>query len=240
MKQLLFAVLALAALTTNAQKWQNVKGNGNIKTEDRQVGSFTAVENKGSFDVEISYGEPATVRVEADENILPIITTKVQDGKLVISTEKGGFNSSHRLKVYVSMTTIDGLAVRGSGNIHGAGKFVGRGTTQLEVSGSGNLKLSFSEFATVEALVRGSGNMILTDGAIGNLNAAIYGSGNIDSYATTSKNVMAKTNGSGNVKVMVTGSLIAESNGSGNVYYKGSITNVNMKSNGSGKVVKQS
>jgi hypothetical protein len=240
MKQLLLAALMLTALTTNAQKWQNIQGNGNIKKESRTVSSFTAVESNGSFDVELSYGENNTVEVEADENILPVIVTKVESNKLILTTEKGGFSTSHRLKVYVTMAHVEGLVLRGSGNIHGSGAFYNKGTTHLEVGGSGNMKLGFAQFNTVDASIRGSGNIDLTSGNIDNLNAGVYGSGNLNTFSTNSKNVVAKTNGSGNVKVKVSESLNAESNGSGNVYYKGDITNVNIKSNGSGKVVKQS
>ena len=117
MKQFFFVLLSVVTLTATGQKWQNIKGNGNIKTEERQVGNFTGIEDQGSFDVEISYGESNTVKVEADENLLPVITTKVEGSKLVVATEKGGFSSAHRLKVYVTMATIDLIAVKGSGSI---------------------------------------------------------------------------------------------------------------------------
>jgi hypothetical protein len=144
------------------------------------------------------------------------------------------------LKVYVTMTNVEAIVVKGSGNLHGSGAFYNKGTTHLEVGGSGNIKLGFTEFDAVDASIHGSGNIDLTSGTINNLNAAVYGSGNLNTYGVASKNVVAKTNGSGNVKVVVSGSLQAESNGSGNVYYKGDITNVNIKANGSGRVVKQS
>ncbi len=240
MKQLFIALFSIAALTASAQKWQNIKGNGNVKIESRQVGKFTGLEDQGSFDVEITYGESNAVEVEADENLLPIIVTKVEGTKLIVTTDKGGFSSATRLKVHVTMATIDLVSVKGSGSVSGDGGFSNSGTAHFEVGGSGSIRLSFAQFNTAEVSVRGSGSIHLMKGKVDNLNVSSSGSGSVDAYDINSKNVMAKTNGSGNVKVRVTSSLTAESNGSGNVYYKGDITNVNVKSNGSGRVVKQS
>lgn len=240
MKHFFIALFSIAALTASAQKWQNIKGNGNIKTESRQVGKFTGIEDQGSFDVEITYGEGNAVEVEADENLLPVIVTKVVGNKLIISSDKSVFLSAHRLTVHVTMPTIDLISVKGSGSVTGDGGFSNSGTAHFDVSGSGSIRLSFAQLNTAEVAVRGSGSIHLMKGSVDNLNVATYGSGNVDAYDISSKNVMAKTSGSGSVKVRVTGSLTAESNGSGNVYYKGDITNVNVQSHGSGRIVKQS
>ena len=238
MKKLFVALFAIITLAASAQKWETIKGNGNVKTESRTVSSYTAIDSRGSMNVEISYGESNTISVEADENLLPYIVTKVEGDKLLITTEKVGISSKNKLMVHVTMTKITGVMLSGSGNIMGSGQFSNDNTTKLSVSGSGNMKLGFATFSSIDASVNGSGNMELTDGKTNAINASVSGSGNIGAYAVESKTVKAKVSGSGNVKVTASESLEAVSSGSGNVYYKGTATVVNAQSHGSGKVIK--
>ena len=238
MKKLLFALFAITTLSATAQKWETVKGNGNVKRESRTVSSFTAVDSRGSINVDVSYGADNTISVEADENLMPYIVTKVEGDKLLITTEKVGISSKTRLVVHVTMTRLTGLMLSGSGNIMGSGQFSNDNTTKLSVSGSGNMKLGFATFSAIDASVNGSGNIQLTDGKTNSIHATVSGSGNIDAYGISSKTVKARVSGSGNVKVTASESLEAVSSGSGNVYYKGSATVVNAQSHGSGKVIK--
>ncbi len=238
MKKLLVVLFAITTLAAAAQKWETVKGNGNIKTDSRTVSNFTAVDSRGSLNVDIKYGESTTVLVEADENLLPYIVTKVEGDKLVITTDKVGISSKEKLMVHISMTKVTGVSLSGSGNIFGSGQFSNDNTTKLSVSGSGNLKLGFASFSAIEASVNGSGNMELTNGKTNTIDAAVSGSGNIGAYAIESKTVKARVSGSGNVKVTASETLEAVSSGSGNVYYKGTATVVNAQSHGSGKVIK--
>lgn len=238
MKKLLFACFAITTLAATAQKWETIKGNGTMKKESRTVGNFTAVDSRGSMNVDISYGQGNTISVEADENLLPYIVTKVEGDKLLITTEKAGISSKNKLVVHITMAKVTGLMVSGSGNITGSGQFSNENTTKLAVSGSGNMKLGFASFSAIDASVNGSGNMELTDGKAASINATVSGSGNIGAYAVESKKVKARVSGSGNVKVTASESLEAVSSGSGNVYYKGPATVVNAQSHGSGKVIK--
>jgi hypothetical protein len=71
MKKLLIVLFAFASTKSFAQKWETIKGNGQIKTETRQVNTFTSLTSQGSMNVEISYGSSNSLTIEADENLLP-------------------------------------------------------------------------------------------------------------------------------------------------------------------------
>jgi len=49
-----------------------VRGNGQIKTEERQVGAFANLDTGGAFEIEWESGSPA-LRITTDENLLPYI-----------------------------------------------------------------------------------------------------------------------------------------------------------------------
>lgn len=238
MKKLLFALLALITFNSYSQ-WQTIKGNGNIKKETREVSGFTGVSLSGNMNVQLAYGTSNSITVEGDENLLPYIKTKVEDGNLVVkSKDKVGLKSRNKLMVYVSLTKLTGLRVSGSGNISGTGDFNNDGKTNISVSGSGNINVGMNSFNETKIAVSGSGNVTLKGKSTNNIDATISGSGNIDCSDVTSNDVLAHVSGSGNIKVFANKSIDARVSGSGNIYYKGAAANINLKSSGSGKIIK--
>ena len=239
MKKLLIGLFVLISVNATAQKWETIKGNGEVKKETREVSSFTSLASQGSMNVQISYGNSNSVTVEADENLLPYIETTVEDGRLIIRTKKNvNLKSTSRMVVHVSMTKINSLKLSGSGNMNGKGSFSNDDKTDVSVSGSGNLNLNFDTFKDLDITVSGSGNIDLKGNATNTITAHISGSGNIDCSGIRSNDVDAKISGSGNVKVYAQNSIDAKISGSGNVFYKGDAQKISSKVAGSGKVLK--
>lgn len=239
MKKLLILLFALPCLHSYAQRWETIKGNGQIKKETREVSNYTSLSSHGSMDVVIVYGNSNSVVLEGDENLLPYIETSVENGKLTIKTKKNvNLKSSSKMVVHVSMTKINSLQLSGSGNIKGSGAFTNDGKTEVAVSGSGNLALDFDSFKDLDISVSGSGNIDLKSSATNSISAKLSGSGNIDCSTISTRDVDARLSGSGNIKVYANNSIDAKISGSGNVYYKGNVQNISSKVVGSGKVLK--
>ena len=239
MKKLIVIILLLATSQLFAQPWKTIKGDGHIKKETRGIGDFSSISSRGSIEVKITQGHSDNIEVEADENLLPYIETKVENGKLTIGSKQHvNLKSRSKMVVYVSMTSINALDQHGSGNITGSGKFGNNGKTDVNVSGSGNIKLDFDSFGSVSLSVSGSGNIKLKGNTANNITATVSGSGNIDCINVKCDDADAKISGSGNIKVDVQKSIIASVSGSGNVFYKGDATNVVSKIAGSGKIIK--
>ena len=239
MKKLLIVLFALISIKSFTQKLETIKGNGQIKKEVRELSNFTSLSSQGSMNVEITYGNSNSVTVEADENLLPYIETTVENGKLSIKSKKNvNLKSSSKMNVYVSMTKINSLQLSGSGNISGSGAFTNNAKTDMAVSGSGNITLTFDIFKDLDLSIAGSGNINLKGKETNTISAHISGSGDIDCSDISSSDVDAKISGSGNVKVYASNSIDAKISGSGNVFYKGNATKINSKVAGSGKVLK--
>src|SRR6476646_1705754 len=80
-------LLALAAASGPcAAAWwgDTVKGNGQIRTQTRAVSGFAGVALGLPAEVEVRQGPSEGVTIEADDNLLPLIETKVEDGVLEI------------------------------------------------------------------------------------------------------------------------------------------------------------
>ena len=239
MKKLLIAFFALLSINSFAQKWKTIKGDGQLKTESREVSAFTSLSSSGSMNVNITYGNSNSVKVEADENLLPYIETTVTDGKLYIKTATDvNIKSSLKMTVTVSMMKVNSLQLSGSGNVDGDGAFTSDQKTDISVSGSGNIKLGFDTFKDIDLSVSGSGDISLKGNNTNTITAHISGSGNIDCSNLNTNDADAHISGSGNVKVYARNSITARINGSGNVFYKGDASNIDSKVAGSGKVIK--
>lgn len=238
MKKLFFALFTLIAVGSFAQL-QKITGDGNLKKETREVSGFTGIMVAGNVNVELIYGDSKKIIIEGDENILPYIETVVENENLVIKTkDKVSITSKHRIIVHATLKTIKRLRVSGSGNITGNGDFSNDSRTDIAVSGSGNINVGINSFAETKINISGSGNVTLKGRSTNNIDAGVSGSGNIDCSEVSCNDVFAHVSGSGNIKVYANKSIDAKVSGSGNIYYKGSATTINLKSSGSGKIIK--
>lgn len=237
MKKILTGLLMFISLHSFSQVWTSVKGNGQLKTETRQVSNFTSLSTQGPMDVEINYGNSNNITVKADENLLPYIETTVENGNLTIKTKKNtNLKFKSKILVTVSMTKINSLKLSGSGDIKGNGAFTGD-NTNIALSGSGSFTLNFDTFKDLSIAVSGSGNIHLKGNETNTISAHISGSGNIDCSNIKSNDVDAKVSGSGNIKVYAMNSIDAKISGSGNIFYKGD-AKIESKTSGSGRVLK--
>lgn len=57
-------------------------GNGQRTTQEREAGDFDAILATQAVMVSVRYGEPVSITVEADENLLPMVETSIEGGRL--------------------------------------------------------------------------------------------------------------------------------------------------------------
>jgi len=214
---------------------QQIKGNGNVQSQDRNVGSFSGINNSCSADIFISKGESGTIKVVADENLLEYITTTVQNGILVIDT-KGSFWNSKKMEVYLTMNNLTSMELNGSGNVSCADPIPGN-NVNIKLSGSGDLKANL-ESKNLTLSISGSGNANIS-GIRGNLETSVSGSGDIDASNLQLANCSATVNGSGDMNLGGSAeNLSLKISGSGDINaYNLKAVNVIVSSSGSGDVV---
>ena len=209
-----------------------VRGEGPVNTETRSVSDFHAIDLSLAGDVEFSVGDHYAVEVQAQQNLLPILKTEVEDGKLKIYFDKNVSNSEG-VKVRVTAPSFDGLDVAGSGTIR-AMTAVKAASMNVDVSGSGDVIIPQGEFGDVDCGISGSGGIEL-GGTATSLKAEIAGSGDVKTKDLTTNTVEADISGSGTITCNATQVLKAAIAGSGEVLYLGQPT-VDADVNGSGKV----
>ena len=239
MKTMLLAFAAMVVLCSYLP-FETIKGDGNVKKENREVATFSSVSLNGSMNVELNYGSTSGIIVEADENLLPYLITEVENGVLTIKTkDKVNLRTGNSIVIYASMTSISALKVSGSGSIRGKGNFYSEGEGSFSISGSGNIKMEVGSFKEANIKVSGSGDVVLKGKRSNKILAAVSGSGNIDCSNLPASDVDAAISGSGDIKIKADKKINAKVSGSGNIYYSGDAKNVSFKSVGSGKLIKE-
>ncbi len=210
-----------------------VHGSGNMTSEKRALTGFSVVSSSGSVDIEVTQGDFGVV-VYGEDNIIPHLITEVEAGVLKIRTESGfNYSTTRDLSVKVSLPTVQGIRMSGSGNVKSNGKLKSD-KLKLEVSGSGdfNVDLDADELVTS---ISGSGNFNLL-GRAEKLDARISGSGDLRASDLKSKNVLVRVSGSGNADVYAEENLTAEVVGSGDVSYRGKPGMTSLNALGSGNI----
>lgn len=239
-KRYFIILLALAMFSSgcttiiNGNGSERVVGSGKVISEDRPVSSFTQVSVNTSGVAEISLGETDSLKIEADDNILPYLTTEVVNGKLNINTKPNTSITTNTIIRYtITMKSVTMLETNGSADLNVAP--VQADTLTLHSSGSGGITLASVTARSLTTILDGSGKCNLLAGKVDDLTVSVMGSGSVDSTAVEAKAVKATTTGSGNIKVWAKDTLNASSQGSGSVMYYGSPA-VTQKTTGSGSV----
>ncbi|MBX2892451.1 MAG: DUF2807 domain-containing protein [Saprospiraceae bacterium] len=211
-----------------------IHGEGPVKTETRSMRDFHAIRLNVGGEVEVSVADNYFVEVQAQENLLPVLKTEVEDGALRIYFSENV--SNHRgLKFRISAPAFDRFSISGSGKITSMTPIRSE-KMKAEVSGSGDIVLQEVEFDSTIASISGSGGIQL-GGKSNVLKASIAGSGDIKAKQLTANELKVDIAGSGSVTCDVAQTLKANIAGSGDVFYSGQPT-VDANVSGSGSVKK--
>ena len=178
----------------------------------RDVPPFTGVNLAGANVVDVRVGGQRSVKVIGGRRIVPLVTTEVRSGVLVISSRPG--STLHGpLHVEVTTPTLASVALDGSG--------------RLTVEGVRGPRF---------AVDLGGSGVVRAAGRADDLRAALGGVGDVELGRLTATDAKAVVSGSGRMALTVQGSLQASLSGAGSIVYGGSPANVSTRVTGTGTI----
>jgi hypothetical protein len=183
-------------------------------SETRTVAPFSAVDLAGGNHVTIGVGGKQSVVVHADDNLVHRITTEVRNRTLVVGNTPGSFEAKSPTFVHVTVPSLDGLTLSGSGIIDLAG--VAAPSLVVKIPGNG---------------------VVHAKGTASSLDVELGGSGDAQLQGLVANDVHAVVGGSGRILVNATRSLDASVTGSGAIVYVGSPAHVTKNITGTGAIV---
>ena len=192
----------------------SVKGSGVSASETRVVANFTSIEASGVGKLSVRVGDSESLRITADNNLLPLIKSEVREGVLILSS-KSGFKSKNEITYEVSAKTIKRLENSGTVSIDARG-FTG-GELAVETSGVGSITLA---------------------GRVDSLNAGLSGVGSLEAEELVADRVKTSLSGVGSASVRAEKSISGNVSGVGSLTWKGAATDVTTSVSGIGRVSK--
>ncbi|MET0982940.1 MAG: head GIN domain-containing protein [Telluria sp.] len=227
-RTLLAACIAAGAMTVAAHSvagsWsfggEQVQGSGRIVKQERRVGNFNGLSLAVPGHVELRIGSTEGVTIEADDNVLPLLETVVEDGTLEIRPARRNLNfRSKSIRVVVQARSIERLALGGSGSIDADPLRARR--LQVEIGGSGSVNLKGVESESLVVALGGSGDLKAGAGTVGTVSVSIGGSGDVDLGRVQATSARVSVGGSGEATVWPRNELSVSIAGSGDVNYYG-------------------
>ncbi len=232
---LIVSSIALAGCRPNmpANTFAGVTGSGNVKTETREIDRITAVELANSGNLEITQSNAESLEIEAEDNILPLLTSDVRNGRLVLGVKPNISIRAMRPIVFrLTVRNLNEIVATASGNI--TARSLEAGDLTLRVNGSGNLNIDALNARAVKAHLTASGSVTL-NGTADTLDVTISGSGSYNGSGLITREAIVRNSASGSAHVNATENLDATVSGSGSVTYIGNPT-VRQTDSGSGSI----
>ena len=186
-------------------------GSGDMITESRDVSGFDEIVLMTSGDVVIEVTGTESLEIEADDNVISLLTSEVVNGRLELGSS-GSFSTTRGITYTITASELVGVTISGSGNIDISE--IDTDSFQATVTGSGNIDPSGSS-TSLEVTISGSGEFSGDDleSAIGDV--TVSGSG--EAVVNVTDDLMVRITGSGDVHYMGDPTIDQDISGSGGV-----------------------
>ncbi len=193
----------------------DIKGNGNLITETRDLPEFAEIEIYIAYDkITVNAGVHQSFKIIGDENIVPLVQTKVINGVLQIGSDSS-FDTKTESEIIIEIESIASFTFDGVGesviNNLNEDSFI------CTLNGVGSCKLF---------------------GKADKLEISVNGVGSVNAQNLIANNVIASLNGVGSAEVYAIRSLDASANGIGGLKYYGNPEELNLNNSGLGGISK--
>jgi hypothetical protein len=177
-----------------------VRGSGNITQQQREIGSFNAVNVTGVGVVEITQGDADRLTVATDDNLQDAILSEVRGDTLYLGMKPDvSLSKATQLTFIVTVKNLQRIAL------------------------SGAAKITARDLKGAQLVIDHSGaGVVTTMGSITAQHVSLSGAGSYDGAALISDRTTVDLSGFGNVVVNVHTRLDATLSGAGSVEYIGS------------------
>lgn len=227
------ALSLLAAGPACAFFGTTITPSGTVVTESRDAKGFSGIGLSVPGALVVRQGEPASVSLEADDNLLPEIETVVERGVLKVRFKRSvSISGRSTIRLLVVTPKVESLSVSGSGDV--LAEAIRSEALDISVAGSGDVRIAKLEATTLKVSISGSGD-VKAAGKAGSVSVSIAGSGDVEAARLEAQRAKVSIAGSGDVSLWVSESLDVSSVGSGDVRYHGDPT-VKKSTIGSGSV----
>ena len=196
-----------------------IEGSGNVVRENRSVGEFSGVVLSGMGNLYIEQGDSNGIVIEAEDNIVPKITTTLRGNQLVIAVERGmNIIPTKEINYYITMKDVNDIQVLGAGNVDA--NDIQTDSLNIDLTGLGAVKMKNLDTGMLDITISGAGD-INVDGKATQQSINISGAGNYHAEDLESENADIIVSGLGGGTLWAKQQLSVIISGGGNIDYYG-------------------
>jgi hypothetical protein len=237
MRRAVFGAMAVAAcLSTGCfaiAMARSVKGSGTVKEETREVADFSGVEVGSSIQATIAIGSKS-VKLSADDNLLPLIKTEVRDGRLMASLEPNvSIQTNNPIKLTLSTPKLDYVGASGASRVTAAVST----TDRFGLDSSGASHVVIAGLSTGALSVEGSGASNITlSGQCKSLKLGLSGASNLKAQELSADTVQVDISGASRGEVRTSGTVKGDVSGASSLHVAGSPSSHSVGISGASRV----
>lgn len=199
------------------------RGSGNVISESRAVSNFHGVVLAGIGELNITQGDTEALTIQAEDNLMPLLTSEVKDGVLTIGAKPGleatSFFPTKPVKYDLRVKNLDSIQLSGAGSI--LAPSLKGDTLTLGTSGAGNVNLNQLDVKQLKTTLSGAGSMTVAgQGDTQTATVSGLGSYNAGDFKTNTTDVTLT--GAGSATVWAQQTLNGKISGAGGINYYGS------------------
>jgi len=215
-----FVLLAVLLLTAGCSGLRTVRGTGDMTSEEREVGDFSAVDLAGIGTVSVEFGDETALRIEAEENLLPYLESEVEGNTLTLGIREGvNALPTQGIFYYLTVRDLEEITVSGLGNMD-VPRLEGT-TTAVNITGGGDINIEELSAKNLTVEISGLGDLTIAGGEVADQNVTITGGGNYNARELASEAANITITGLGSAAVWTRDALNASISGGGSVRYVG-------------------
>jgi len=196
---------------------QVIRGNGNVKTDVRNLSGFTEIIAQGNFNLILTQGDKEGVKIETDENIVELFQTRI-DGKRLFITMVADVRKSGALNIYLSIKELNSIillnniSLKTEGVIH---------FDELSIFSGGMSQVEMELFATKLNLQLVDGTYAYLKGYAESFSAEIHDETELNAFDMQTDSCNVLSSGLTEVSIDVQKDLKLLVTGGSNLYYTG-------------------
>ncbi len=204
-------VLILAAVLVSTAAMAN--------GEDREVPAFTAVSVSAGIHATVEIGRRKALHIEADDAVLPLIVTEVEDGELKIHYKPNtSMRGDHRVQVSVQTPQLHAVGASGGSIVRAS--FTRTDRSDVEASGGSEISVRGVDAGKL-GLQASGGSIVRVSGSADALHLQLSGGSQMHGRDFSARDADVQGSGGSQAELKATGTIRGALSGGSQLHVTG-------------------
>lgn len=231
------SVLVLTGVILFATGCDQRRGSGRIVTEKRNVSAFSKLSASSGLNVEVRKGSTHDVTVEADDNIIGLIETTVEDGRLILKIKDHTNLSDTYTSIFLTVPQLSEIKASSGSNVEVKDQLTYSGVISFDASSAGHITTSV-DAPTISAEAS-SGAELEISGRTKDFKARSSSGSSIKAFELYTENAVAEASSGASVNTRPSVSLEGNASSGGNINYRGGAPSIKKQESSGGNISKE-